>query len=310
MKKIAFIFPGQGSQYVGMGKEVYLNSETAREIFTVADEILGRNISTLCFEGPEAILRDTRNSQLAIITTSVAILKILQKEGLKPDFTAGHSLGEYSALIAADAIPFSAALKLVASRSRLMAEADPEQKGGMAAILGVEREVLAGYLSEISSFGQVEVANFNCPGQIVVSGAKSGLTKLQALIAAKGGRVISLPVSGAFHSSFMNQAAAKFRLELETISWHNPSITVIANVSARSVTKEILTDSLFKQIVSPVLWEDTINYLKSQGVNTFVEVGPGKVLSGLVKRIIKDVTILNCEDLSSIKKALAILREV
>lgn len=180
----------------------------------------------------------------------------------------------------------------------------------MAAILGVDRNILADLLKEASLVGQVEAANYNCPGQIVVSGAKNGLDKLKELIAAKGGKVIPLAVSGAFHSSFMKKAADTFRKDLEEIKWHNPVPPVIANVTAQPVFKQSLTNSLYQQIFSAVLWEDSLNYLSSQGVQIFVEVGPGKVLSGLVKKTLKDTTFVNCEDLSSIKKALAILREV
>jgi [acyl-carrier-protein] S-malonyltransferase len=310
MSKIAFVFPGQGAQYVGMGQEVFDNYPEAQAVFQEADQTLGRSISDICFHGPDNLLKDTRNAQPAIVTTSIAIMKVLAQEGIKPDFTAGHSLGEYSALIASKAVSFGNGLQLVNTRSRLMAEADPEQQGTMAAILGIDRNTLTGLIQEASTSGQVEAANYNCPGQIVVSGAKSGVTKLQELVSAKGGKVIPLAVSGAFHSSFMKKAADAFRPEVEKVQWSNPVPPVIANVSAKPVSKEELTDSLYRQIFSSVLWEDSLIYLSSQGVKTFVEVGPGKVLSGLVKKTLKDATFVNCEDLSSIKKALAILREV
>jgi [acyl-carrier-protein] S-malonyltransferase len=191
-----------------------------------------------------------------------------------------------------------------------MADADPEQKGTMAAIIGLDRNKLADLLKEVSQVGRVETANFNCPGQIVVSGTKNGVAKLQDLVIASGGKVIPMAVSGAFHSSFMKQAADVFRPELDKVQWNSPVPPVIANVSAQPVLKDALAESLYRQIFSSVLWEDSLNYLSSQGVKTFVEIGPGKVLSGLVKRTLKDATFVNCEDLSSIKKALAILREV
>jgi [acyl-carrier-protein] S-malonyltransferase len=310
MSKIAFVFPGQGAQNVGMGREVYDNCPEAQTVFKEADQILGRSISELCFNGPDNSLKDTRNAQPAIVTTSIAILRVLEKEGIKADYTAGHSLGEYSALIASRAVSWADGLQLVNTRSRLMAEADPEQNGTMAAILGVDRESLAGLLEEASQIGRVEAANYNCPGQIVVSGAKDGVARVQELVVASGGKAIPLAVSGAFHSSLMKKAADDFRPELEKVYWNHPQPPVVVNVSAKPVLKEDLADSLYRQLFSPVLWEDSLNYLNAQGVQTFVEIGPGKVLSGLVKKTLKGARFINCEDLTSIKKALAILREV
>jgi [acyl-carrier-protein] S-malonyltransferase len=310
MGRIAFIFPGQGSQAVGMGKSVYENYPAARAVLDQADTVLGYKISELCFNGPAERLQDTRNAQPAILAISAAIYQILQTEGIRPDCVAGHSLGEYSALVAAEAIVLDDALKLVAERSRLMARADPAQQGTMAAILGMDRASLAECLKEASLTGKVEAANYNCPGQIVVSGAKTGIAKLQELVAGGGGKFIPLSVSGPFHSSFMKQAAEEFRPYLEKARWRRPLFPLIANVSAQPVCREALPDSLYRQVFSPVLWEDTVNYLFHSGVATFVEVGPGRVLSGLTKKTLKGVTILNCEDSDSTKKALAILKEV
>ena len=223
---------------------------------------------------------------------------------------AGHSLGEYSALVASGALSLAVALKLVAKRSQLMAEADPVQTGSMAAVLGMEREALAECLKAAATVGKVEAANFNSPGQIVISGEKPGLLKAQELIAAAGGKYIPLNVSGPFHSSLMRPAADRLRPELEATAWQEPAIPLIANVSAQPAIKADLAENLYRQIFSPVLWEDTLRYLSNNNVKIFVEVGPGKVLSGLVKKTVKDATILNCEDLSSIKKSLAILKEV
>ena len=191
-----------------------------------------------------------------------------------------------------------------------MAEADPGQKGSMAAVLGMERGALAECLKAAAAVGKVEAANFNSPGQIVISGEKHGLLKAQELIAAAGGKYIPLNVSGPFHSSLMRPAADGLRPELEATAWQEPAIPLIANVSAQPATKADLAENLYRQIFSPVLWEDTLRYLSNNNVKIFLEVGPGKVLSGLVKKTVKDATILNCEDLSSIKKSLAILKEV
>lgn len=310
MKKIAFVFPGQGSQYVGMGKEIAENYPEAKKIFAEADQVLGRQISEICFNGPKELLTDTRNAQPGILTVSIALLQALKAEGIKPDYTAGHSLGEYSALVASKVLEFSTAVNLVQQRARLMSEADPAQNGTMAAVLGMDRETLSTCLNEAKGVGLVEAANFNCPGQIVISGAKNGITKVQELVAAKGGKFIPLSVSGPFHSSFMKPAADAFKAQLESVSWREPVIPVIANVSAQPYLREQTSNNLYCQIYSSVLWEDTINFLHQKGVEVFVEVGPGKVLSGLIKKTIKNAVIVNCEDMASIKKALEIFKEV
>ncbi|MGE5606813.1 MAG: ACP S-malonyltransferase [Bacteroidota bacterium] len=310
MKKIAFVFPGQGSQYVGMGKEVSENFPEVKAIFEESDRVLGRSISEICFNGPEELLKDTRNAQPGILTVSIALLQVLKSEGIRPDFTAGHSLGEYSALVAAEVLEFKDAVKLVQQRAELMAGADPEQKGTMAAVLGLDREAVSQCLADAKEAGLVEAANFNCPGQIVISGAKSGINKAQDAVSNKGGKFIPLQVSGAFHSSYMKPAANAFKSKLESVVWQEPIVPVIANVSARPYLREEIINNLYSQIYSSVLWEDTVNFLYQQGVEVFVEIGPGKVLSGLIKKTIKGVSIVNCEDLASIKKALEILKEV
>ncbi len=310
MKKIAFVFPGQGSQYVGMGKEVSENYKEAKSIFLEADRVLKRNISEICFNGPEELLKDTRNAQPGILTVSIALLQALKAEGIKADFVAGHSLGEYSALVASEVLSFTEALSLVQKRAELMAGADPDQKGAMAAVLGLDRDTLSQCLAEAKESGLVEAANFNCPGQIVISGVKTGIAKAQELVTAKGGKFIPLAVSGPFHSSFMKPAADVFKTHLEAIAWKNPVIPIIANVSANPYLNDQIVDNLYRQVYSSVLWEDSINYLYQKGVEVFIEIGPGKVLSGLIKKTIKGATIVNCEDMASIKKALEILKEV
>lgn len=310
MKKIAFIFPGQGSQYVGMGKEISENCSEAKKIFEEADGVLGRPISDICFNGPDELLKDTRNAQPGILTVSVAILQVLKAEGISPDFTAGHSLGEYSALVASGVLDFRNAVNLIQHRAQLMAEVDPDQKGTMAAVLGLDREAVSQCLAGAQEEGLVEAANFNCPGQIVISGAKAGIDKAKESVINKGGKFIPLQVSGPFHSSYMKPAADAFKSKLESVPWQKPIVPVIANVSARPYLREEIINNLYSQIYSSVLWEDTVNFLHQQGVEFFVEIGPGKVLSGLVKKTIKGVNIMNCEDLTSIKKALEILKEV
>lgn len=308
MGRVAFVFPGQGSQYVGMGKEIVENYPVAAETFLEANSVLGYDLMELCFNGPEDQLKDTRNAQPGIMTTSVALLRVLESEGCHPDFVAGHSLGEYSALVASKTLSFQDALELVQRRSRLMAEADPEGQGAMAAVLGLDRATVIECLDVVG--GQVEAANFNCPGQIVVSGTKDGLAKVQEEVVERGGKFIPLAVNGAFHSSFMKPAADQIYEQLKQTEWNEPAVPLISNVDAAPATKDTMAEKLYRQIFSSVLWEDTLNYLGDLGVNTFVEIGPGKVLSGLVKKTLKGVNILQCEDLASLKKALAILKEV
>jgi [acyl-carrier-protein] S-malonyltransferase len=310
MAKIAMLFPGQGSQATGMGKDIYDNYPAAAAVFQKANQTLGSDLASLCFNGPDELLKDTRNAQPAILTVSVALYRALAAEGVKADYLAGHSLGEYSALVASGAADFSVALQLVVKRAQFMAAADPGQNGTMAAVLGLDRERLQKCLIEASQAGPLEAANFNSPGQIVISGARSGMAKAQELVAAAGGKFIPLSVSGPFHSSFMKPAADEFRPELAAVSWREPQAPLIANVDARPASIPVLTENLYRQMYSPVLWEDTLQYLSKQGVTIFLEVGPGKVLSGLVKKTVKEATILNCDDSASLKKALAILEEV
>lgn len=307
MGKVAFIFPGQGSQYVGMGKDVAEHYPVAREIFETADRVLDQNLTEVCFNGPEERLKDTRQAQPGILTTSIALLRAIEAEGCRPDFVAGHSLGEYSALVAAEAVSFTTALQLVDKRSRLMAEADPEACGAMAAVIGLSRETVLNCLQSVDG---VEAANFNCPGQIVISGLKSQMEKVQETVVIMGGKFIPLAVSGAFHSSFMKSAADIYLKTLQITDWKEPQIPLISNVDASPVSKAQLTEKLYHQMFSSVLWEDSLSYLFTQGVDTFIEIGPGKVLSGLVKKTLKGVTALPCGDMNSLKKALAILKEV
>jgi [acyl-carrier-protein] S-malonyltransferase len=300
--KIAFVFPGQGAQSVGMGKDVYESNAAAREIFDQADKALGFGLSALAFEGPEEKLRQTANTQPALLAASIALLETYKAQKMKPDFVAGHSLGEYSALVAAGVLAFDDAIRLVRARGLFMEQAVPSGQGAMAAVLGAEREALQALCADVTATaGLVELANVNCPGQIVVSGSAEGV----AAVAERGKeagakRVIPLDVSGPFHSSLMQPAADALAAELAKVEFHNAHIPVIANVHALPVTSgDELRELLVKQVVSPVQWEDTINYLIGQGVDTFVEIGSGTVLSGLIKKIDKSVQIISVNSAAS-----------
>ncbi|XID95186.1 ACP S-malonyltransferase [Paenibacillaceae bacterium WGS1546] len=296
MGKIAFVFPGQGAQAVGMGKDAYESSPAARAIFDEADEALGYSISKLAFEGPEEQLRQTANTQPALLATSVALLEVYKAKGLKPDYVAGHSLGEYSALVAAGVLAFGDAVKLVRARGQFMEQAVPGGQGAMAAVLGAEREALQALCAEITAGGAlVELANVNCPGQIVVSGSAAGVAAVVEQGKTAGAkRVIPLEVSGPFHSSLMQPAADKLAEELGKAEFRDARVPVVANVHARPVTSGAeIRDLLVKQVVSPVQWEDTILYLIGEGVDTFVEIGSGTVLAGLVRKIDKSAQVLS-----------------
>lgn len=296
MGKIAFVFPGQGAQAVGMGKDACEQSQAAKDIFDRADAALGFSISKLAFEGPEEALRQTANTQPALLTVSIALLELYKTQGVKPDYVAGHSLGEYSALVAAGVLSFEDAVKLVRARGLFMEEAVPGGQGAMAAVLGAEREALTALCRSISETdGLVELANVNCPGQIVVSGTAAGV----AAVAQRGKeagakRVIPLEVSGPFHSSLMQPAADRLAQELARTEFRDAQVPVIANVHAQPVTSgNELRDLLIKQVVSPVQWEDTIRYLTGQGVDTFVEIGSGTVLAGLIRKIDKSAQVVS-----------------
>ncbi|WP_256761465.1 ACP S-malonyltransferase [Cohnella sp. WQ 127256] len=296
MGKIAFVFPGQGAQAVGMGKDAYESSAAARLIFDQADEVLGYSISKLAFEGPEDELRQTANTQPALLATSIALLELFRTQNIKPDFVAGHSLGEYSALVAAGVLAFDDAIRLVRARGLFMEQAVPSGQGAMAAVLGAEREALQTLCTDVTASGAlVELANVNCPGQIVVSGSVEGVTAIVERGKEAGAkRVIPLDVSGPFHSSLMQLAADNLSAELAKVEFHAAQVPVIANVHAKPVSSgDELRKLLVKQVVSPVQWEDTIKYLIGEGVDTFVEIGSGTVLAGLIKKIDKSVQIIS-----------------
>lgn len=312
MGKLALLFPGQGSQQVGMGKELAEKYSVCKQVFDEADRVLGEALSNLIFEGDEEELKRTENTQPALLTTSIGIWQILKENGIQADFAAGHSLGEYSALVASDSIAFADACMAVRKRGQWMEEAVPKGEGTMAAVLGVERDALVEVTKEATAHaGVVEPANFNCPGQIVISGTAEGVQAASELAKEKGAkRVIPLSVSGPFHSSLMKPAAEKMKEHLADVQVSAPSVAVVANVTANTVAgPEDIRQLLYEQIYSPVLWEDTVMKLVDEGVDTFIEVGPGKVLSGLVKKVSRRATVLPVFDEETLQKALEALKE-
>lgn len=304
MSSIAFIFPGQGSQYPGMGKELAATFASARHIFEEADDALGMKISAICFSGSDEELRLTANTQPAILTASIAVLKVVQQEtGLKADFLAGHSLGEYSALVCSGAISFADAVRTVRSRGTFMQEAVPVGTGTMAAMLGIEKEELESICQEATQGEVVSPANFNSPGQIVIAGATAAVNRAIEVAKARGFRkAMLLPVSAPFHCALMQPAADRLAGVLENIIIGNMNSPVVANATALpNIDSTNVSSLLVTQVCAPVLWEQSIHAIVAAGVNTFVEIGPGKVLSGLVKRITKKVKIANIEDCAGLK---------
>ncbi|MCG9131330.1 ACP S-malonyltransferase [Candidatus Poribacteria bacterium] len=304
MRQLAFIFPGQGSQQVGMGAELARTYPTAAEVFQEADAALGRALSQLCFEGPESDLKQTENTQLAILTCSVATLRVLKEFGIVPTAVAGHSLGEYAALVAAEVLDFSDALQLVNARASLMAEAGETQQGTMAAILGMKVEHLQQFCD--TTDGIVNIANYNCPGQLVISGEVDAVNRVVELAKAEIGarRCRLLPVSGAFHSPLMVPAQQKFGSVLNSVTMQPPKVDIVMNVTGEfSADAGDIGALLFQQITQPVQWEKTLRTIEKTGITHFVEVGPGKVLSGLVKRTLPESRVMNVEDVETLSLA-------
>lgn len=309
MSKKAFIFPGQGSQYAGMGKYLATNFKIAAETFAEADDALGFGLSRLCFEGPEEDLKLTTNTQPAILTTSVAAFRVLRAEtGLAADYLAGHSLGEYSAVVASGAMAFADAVRTVRSRGAFMQEAVPVGVGAMAAILGAEAEQIAEICAEAAQGEVVSPANFNSPGQIVIAGHASAVNRAIEIAKAKGLRkTMLLPVSAPFHCALMVPAGERLRETLAAVPVTAIQVPVVTNVEARpNSDSDRIKPLLVEQVSAPVRWDESVREMVRLGVTEFCEIGPGKVLAGLVKRIDKEVKTCNLEDAAG----LAALKEV
>ena len=305
--EIAFIFPGQGSQSAGMGKDLAANFPVAKQIFEEADEALSFSISRLCFEGPDEELQLTENTQPAILTTSVAAFRVLESEGFaSPSFVAGHSLGEYSALVASGAISLGDAVRTVRARGRYMQEAVPVGTGAMAAVLGADRDTITRVCEEASAGQICSVANINSPGQVVIAGNTAAVDRAMELLQGVAKRVVKLNVSAPFHCALMKPAQERLAFELEQLAFSEPAAPVVTNVDAALTTAPAqLRDALLRQVSAPVRWVESMELLIQQGVGTFVEVGPGKVLSGLMRQINRDVNCVNVEDAASLEAARA-----
>ncbi len=309
MGKIAFVFPGQGAQKVGMGKEIAEQYASSNAIFEEASEALGFDVKAMVFDGDEETLKITENTQPTILATSIACLQLLLEKGIKPDIVAGLSLGEYTAHVAAGTMSFKEAVALVKKRGKYMQEAVPVGVGTMAAILGLEDDAVIECCRDASTEGIVEPANFNCPGQIVVAGEVKAVEKAVKLCTEKGAkRAMILPVSAPFHCSMLKPAGEKLAVELEKISLNDMSIPVITNVTGEYIaSKDDVKDLLIKQVSTSVLWEKCVKTMIDAGVDTFIEIGPGKVLGGFIKKIDRKLKTLNIEDIDSLNKTLEAL---
>ncbi|GAA0435594.1 ACP S-malonyltransferase [Virgibacillus salarius] len=301
MKQVAFMFPGQGSQTVGMGRELYEASPKIQKLFDDADQILQKNLTKIMFEGPKEELTETENAQPALLLTSIALHTMLLDMEVQPVMTVGHSLGEYSALVAAGAISLEEALPLVATRGKLMEQAFPKGQGTMAAVLGLDSETIQAGLSEINE-EVIDLANLNCPGQIVISGSVKGIEMAKEILKAKGAkRVLPLNVSGPFHSRLMKSANEAFSEYLNKVTINDAAIPIYANVSASPVRENAeIKELLIKQLYSPVRFEESIRNMMEKEVDAFVEVGNGKVLSGLVKKVNRNTTTFAVQDTASL----------
>ena len=298
---IAFVFPGQGSQAIGMGSDFYNEFPVARQTFEEASDTLNFDLAKLCFEGELEELSLTANAQPALLTTSIAALRVLEQEtDLKPKYVAGHSLGEYSAIVCSGAIQFKDAVHTVRKRGEFMQSAVPVGVGSMAAVIGLGKDQIESICNEISSESNVvSPANYNSPQQIVISGHKDAVEKVSALLKEAGAkRVVPLVVSAPFHCSLMNKAADELKEVVDSLEISEINVPVVTNVEAKANSdKNMISDLLYRQVVMPVRWFESVEYMKNQNINTFVEIGPGNVLTGLIRRTVKDVELINLENL-------------
>ncbi len=314
MSKIAFLFPGQGSQAVGMMKDLYEQYACVKEVFDEADEALGFSMTELIAKGPEEDLRLTYNTQPAILTASVAAMKVLNENGVFPDVAAGHSLGEYSALVCAGAMNFADAVRTVRKRGQFMQEAVPVGEGAMAAIIALDTDTIKTICADVEkrTGKAVQAVNFNCPGQVVIAGATEAVQEAADLMKKAGAkRAMMLAVSAPFHSTLMQPAADRLKEVLDTIIIQDAKIPVMANINAKPETKASeIRENLVQQAAHPVLWEDSVRAMMADGVDNYIEVGPGKVLTGMLRKIDRSLKGENVEDPASLEKTLAYLKEV
>ena len=311
MSKLAFVFPGQGAQFVGMGKDFYDNFDVAKKLFDEADDALGYSIKKMCFEGSEEDLKLTANTQPAILIVSVIAAELLKAEGVNAEIAGGHSLGEYSALVAAGSLKFADAVKLVHKRGQFMQEAVPVGEGSMAAIIGLDDAVIVENCKAASEVGEVQAVNFNCPGQTVIAGTVAGVDKAVELLKSAGAKkAVVLPVSAPFHSTLMKPAAEKLSAELDKVEIEDAEFPIAANFTGELETESArIKANLVSQADHPVKWIDCVNSMKNFGAEIFVECGPGKTLCGFNRRIDKQIKSLNVENLESLKKTVEELKK-